>query len=68
MFGHPFVYLRAVLGSPSRTFRYIATGVPNIEDHVWRCGCAAREICGACELVACSAHGLLDASALATLS
>lgn len=60
MFGYPFAYLRATLGAPARTFRYVASDAPNIEDHVWRCGCAARESKGACELIACIDHAALD--------
>jgi hypothetical protein len=60
VFGYPFAYLRATLGTPARTFRYIDSGAPNIEDHVWRCGCAARESKGACELIACNDHLVLD--------
>jgi hypothetical protein len=60
VFGHPFAYLRAMLGAPARTFRYVDSGAPNVEDHVWRCGCAARESAGACELIACDDHGSLE--------
>ncbi len=60
MFDYPFAYLRASLGMPARTFRYVDSGAPDIEDHVWRCGCAARESDGGCELIACGEHGALD--------
>jgi len=60
VFDYPFAYLRATLGSPARTFRYVDSGAPNIEDHVWRCGCAAREGKGGCELIACCDHVSLD--------
>jgi hypothetical protein len=39
---------------------YVDSGAPNVEDHVWRCGCAARESAGACELIACDDHGSLE--------
>jgi hypothetical protein len=60
---HTFGYLRSVLGTPTRTFSYAQSGVANVEDHLWRCGCAAREQAAACDLVACGRHGGLNGPA-----
>jgi hypothetical protein len=54
--GHTFAFLVSVLGSPARTFRYAASGTSNVDDHVWRCGCAAREKDRFCDLIPCGAH------------
>ncbi|HEY6236213.1 MAG TPA: hypothetical protein VIW69_14025 [Candidatus Elarobacter sp.] len=34
-----------------------------MEDHLWRCGCAAREQAAACDLVACGRHAELNGPA-----
>jgi hypothetical protein len=60
---HSFDVLRSTLGAPARTFRYMGSGLPNCEDHVWRCGCAAREVSGMCDLVPCGRHGELNRTA-----
>lgn len=60
---HAFDVLRSSLGPPARTFRYMNSGLPNCEDHVWRCGCAAREVAGKCDLVPCGRHGELNRNA-----
>ena len=60
---HTFGYLRSVLGTPTRTFSYAQSGVANAEDHVWRCGCAAREQASWCDLIACGRHGELNGPA-----
>jgi len=56
VFDHTFIFLRAALGAPLRTFRYMSSGTGNVDDHVWRCGCAARESAGRCTLEACERH------------
>ena len=53
---HSFAVLRSALGAPTRTFRYMGSGLPNCEDHVWRCGCAARQSGELCELTPCDLH------------
>lgn len=60
---HSFEMLRSTLGAPARTFSYQGSGVANCEDHVWRCGCAAREKGGMCSLVPCTAHTELNRTA-----
>ena len=60
---HPFEVLRSTLGPPLRTFTYQGSGVPNCEDHVWRCGCAAREKSGMCDLTPCGRHAELNRDA-----
>ena len=60
---HTFGYLRSVLGAPTRTFSYAQSGGANVEDHLWRCGCAAREQAAACDLVACARHAELNGPA-----
>jgi hypothetical protein len=60
---HAFIALRSVLGQPARTFRYMDSGVPNCDDHVWRCGCAAREKGGMCDLTPCAQHTELNRNA-----
>jgi hypothetical protein len=60
---HPIEVLRSTLGPPGRTFRYQGSGIPNCEDHVWRCGCAAREKSGMCELTPCGRHADLNRDA-----
>ena len=60
---HSFDVLRSTLGAPARTVRYMGSGLPNCEDHVWRCGCAAREVSGMCDLVPCGRHGELNRTA-----
>ncbi len=52
-----FVKLRATLGAPLRTMSSMESGLPNFVDHVWRCGCAARERAGVCDHVPCERHG-----------
>jgi len=54
-----FAFLRSALGDPARTFSYVASGTPDVHDHVWRCGCAARERARLCSLEPCGKHGLL---------
>jgi hypothetical protein len=56
VFDHTFSFLRAALGAPLRTFRYLSSGAGSVDDHVWRCGCAARETGGVCTLEACERH------------
>jgi hypothetical protein len=56
LYAHTFALLRATLGLPARTFSYAASALPNIRDHVWRCGCSAREQHDMCELVPCGKH------------
>jgi hypothetical protein len=56
LYAHTFALLRATLGLPARTFSYSASASPDIRDHVWRCGCAARELHDMCELVPCGKH------------
>ena len=63
LYQHTFVFLRSTLGLPSRTFRYAQSGLDDAEDHVWRCGCAAREQSGSCDLVPCDRHTELNRSA-----
>jgi hypothetical protein len=63
IYQHTFVFLRSILGLPSRTFRYAQSGLDDTEDHVWRCGCAAREHAGACDLVPCGRHADLNRAA-----
>ena len=63
IFRHTFTYLRSVLGLPSRTVSYAHGGAPNTEDHIWRCGCAARQQQGACDLIPCARHGELNRTA-----
>jgi hypothetical protein len=60
---HAFATLRSVLGVPARTFRYQGSGLPNCDDHIWRCGCAAREKAGMCDLTPCGAHTELNRTA-----
>jgi hypothetical protein len=60
---HPFEVLRSTLGPPARTFRYMGSGLPNCEDHVWRCGCAARAERGMCDLVPCGKHEEINRNA-----
>jgi len=60
---HPFEVLRSVLGPPVRTFTYAGSGVPSCDDHVWRCGCAAREQGGLCDLTPCASHAELNRTA-----
>ena len=60
---HSFDVLRSTIGAPARTFRYMGSGLPNCEDHVWRCGCAARETAGMCDLAPCSRHEELNRTA-----
>lgn len=60
---HPFEVLRSSLGQPARTFRYSGSGVPNCDDHVWRCGCGARETNGLCDLTPCARHEELNRDA-----
>ena len=60
---HPFEALRSTLGPPARTFTYSGSGVPNSEDHVWRCGCAARQQTGLCDLTPCARHEDLNRNA-----
>jgi hypothetical protein len=55
--------LRSVLGAPARTFSYAQSGIANVEDHLWRCGCAARQQAAACDLVACGRHAELNGPA-----
>jgi hypothetical protein len=58
-----FTYLRSVLGAPARTFSYLSSGREPIEDHVWRCGCAAREESQLCSLEPCGRHEALPREA-----
>ncbi len=60
---HSFDVLRSALGVPSRTFRYMGSGLPNGQDHLWRCGCAARQKGEVCELVPCERHAELNRTA-----
>lgn len=60
---HSFAVLRSALGAPVRTFRYMGSGLPNCEDHIWRCGCAARQKADQCDLTPCSRHEELNRNA-----
>ncbi len=60
MYEHTFAFLRATLGPPARTFSYTASAAPDLRDHVWRCGCGAREKHDLCELVPCGKHAPLN--------
>jgi hypothetical protein len=60
LYEHTFAFLRSALGAPARTFSYSASSAPDIRDHVWRCGCGAREKADLCELVPCGKHVLLN--------
>ena len=60
MNGHSFAILVSILGRPERTFRYAASGSANVDDHVWRCGCAAREKDRFCDLIPCEKHETLN--------
>jgi hypothetical protein len=54
-----FAFLRSALGNPARTFSYASSGMPDVRDHVWRCGCAAREKARLCALDPCAKHRVL---------
>ena len=54
-----FPFLRSALGNPARTFSYASSGTPDVQDHVWRCGCAAREKARLCALDPCAKHRVL---------
>jgi hypothetical protein len=56
VYDHTFSFLRDALGAPLRTFRFVSSSTGNVDDHVWRCGCAARETAGRCSLEACDRH------------
>ena len=60
MYEHTFAFLRSTLGPPARTFSYTASAAPDLRDHVWRCGCGAREKDNLCELVPCGKHAPLN--------
>jgi hypothetical protein len=60
MYEHTFPFLRATLGPPARTFSYTSSAAPDLRDHVWRCGCGAREKDFLCELVPCGKHRPLN--------
>jgi hypothetical protein len=60
IFAHAYSELRSVLGPPSRTVSYAQSGADNTEDHVWRCGCAARQRQAMCDLIPCEQHGELN--------
>ena len=60
MYEHTFAFLRSTLGPPARTFSYTASTAPDLRDHVWRCGCGAREKDDLCELVPCGKHARLN--------
>ena len=64
MYEHTFVFLRSTLGPPARTFSYSASAAPDLRDHVWRCGCGAREKNDLCELVPCGKHAPLNRGSL----
>jgi len=51
-----FAFLRSALGEPARTFSYAGSGSPDLRDHVWRCGCGARERARLCRLEPCAKH------------
>ncbi len=53
---HPFSYLRSELGAPARSISYAHSGRAAVDDHVWRCGCAAREKDRFCDLIPCHEH------------
>lgn len=55
-----FPLLETRLGAPAHTFRYIGLERPVIADHVWRCGCGARDRAGMCDLIPCAQHAFLD--------
>ena len=61
---HPFSYLRSQLGPPGRTFSYAHSGRAAIDDHVWRCGCTAREEAALCTLIPCGTHRGINRPAL----
>ena len=60
MYEHTFAFLRATLGPPARTFSYTSSAAPDLRDHVWHCGCGAREKENLCELVPCGKHRPLN--------
>jgi hypothetical protein len=63
VFDHTFSFLRAALGAPLRSFRYLSSGAGSVDDHAWRCGCAARETGGLCTLEACERHADVNQAA-----
>jgi hypothetical protein len=63
LYEHTFAFLRSTLGPPARTFTYTASAAPDLRDHVWRCGCGAREKENLCELVPCGKHEPLNHTA-----
>jgi len=64
LYEHTFAFLRSTLGPPARTFSYTASAAPDLRDHVWRCGCGAREKHDLCELVPCGKHAPLNRGTL----
>jgi hypothetical protein len=64
LYEHTFPFLRATLGPPARTFSYTSSAAPDLRDHVWRCGCGAREKDFLCELVPCGKHRVLNRRSL----
>jgi hypothetical protein len=58
--GHSFSLLSSRLGAVARTFTYTDSRAPRFSDHIWHCGCAAREQSGVCELIPCAKHAYLN--------
>lgn len=57
---HAFPVLYARLGPPAHTFTYGGGHRPVVADHVWLCGCGARDRAAMCDLVPCAQHAYLD--------
>jgi hypothetical protein len=56
--GHTMTALICQLGHPSRSFIDVFNAEPTQIEHLWRCGCAAREAAGAnrAHWAPCTAH------------
>ena len=58
---HPFPALLVRLGPPAHTFRYTSDNRPPVVmDHVWLCGCGARDCGASCDVIPCAKHVYLD--------
>lgn len=57
---HPLRSLLVRLGPPAHTFRYSDCRPPAVVDHVWLCGCGARDCAATCDLIPCAEHAYLD--------
>lgn len=60
---HSFSLLFSRLGPPARTFSYTDSRAPRFSDHIWSCGCGAREQTGLCDLIPCAQHAYLHPAA-----